>query len=438
MTNQEVADELQYAIDLIKQDGKDWLDERDIPILEAAISALQAQDEEQREEPLYCDRDICLRNDYNGIGCGDCEVTKSQQQAKHGDGLDEAIWRLENISEYQSAEAERWDHSFDDYSGVKRDEYLKWSDEHRQLASWLRELKRLRTEVYFLKAERENTPVDLFGDLPCKTCRWEAETTEKCEECIDGITDNYEVRIECEDCVSRKAAIDATWEEPSYTDPINVLTEVRDKIKRLPSAQPNLQPTCNQLATDCISRQAAIDAVSKYKKEHGYAYYDCACEIEKDIKQLPSAQPEPLVKKSRTLVKDLVKEPCEDAVSRDSVKFLLCKETCHPGAFCPDGFCREICEKVDALPSATQKQRMVEWIPVSERLPEEDHWLGGSGKQFSDNVLISITNHEDEDAWSDISQTIDGEWRFELPRHCKITAWMPLPEPYRAERRTDE
>lgn len=41
MTNQEVADELQHAIDLIKQDGKDWLDERDIPILEAAIKALE-------------------------------------------------------------------------------------------------------------------------------------------------------------------------------------------------------------------------------------------------------------------------------------------------------------------------------------------------------------------------------------------------------------
>ncbi len=44
-----------------------------------AISALQAQDEEQREEQLYCDRDICLRNEYNGIGCEECEVTKSQK-----------------------------------------------------------------------------------------------------------------------------------------------------------------------------------------------------------------------------------------------------------------------------------------------------------------------------------------------------------------------
>ena len=40
------------------------------------------------------------------------------------------------------------------------------------------------------------------------------------------------------DLISRQAAIDATLFEPSYTDPLNVLTEVRDKLKALPSAQP--------------------------------------------------------------------------------------------------------------------------------------------------------------------------------------------------------
>ena len=40
------------------------------------------------------------------------------------------------------------------------------------------------------------------------------------------------------DCISRQAAIDATWSEPSYTDPLNILTEVRDRLKVLPSAQP--------------------------------------------------------------------------------------------------------------------------------------------------------------------------------------------------------
>ena len=38
--------------------------------------------------------------------------------------------------------------------------------------------------------------------------------------------------------IKRQDAIDATWFEPSYTDPLNVLTEVRDRLKVLPSAQP--------------------------------------------------------------------------------------------------------------------------------------------------------------------------------------------------------
>ena len=46
------------------------------------------------------------------------------------------------------------------------------------------------------------------------------------------------------------------------------------------SAQPDLQPACNQLATDCISRQQAIDAL------------DCINGVEEVLRSLPSAQPE--------------------------------------------------------------------------------------------------------------------------------------------------
>ena len=93
-------------------------------------------------------------------------------------------------------------------------------------------------------------------------------------------------------------------------------------------------------------------------------------------------------------------------------------------------------EKYDALVNdIIKKQPTIEvkprWIPCSERLPEEDHWLGGSGRQFSDEVLVSVVNYDDEDTWVYISQTIDGKWALELPRHCEITAWRPLPEPYR-------
>ena len=31
------------------------------------------------QEPMYCDRNICFRNEYNGIGCTECEVTKSRK-----------------------------------------------------------------------------------------------------------------------------------------------------------------------------------------------------------------------------------------------------------------------------------------------------------------------------------------------------------------------
>ena len=30
------------------------------------------------KEPKYCDRNICVSNEYNSIGCDECEITKSQ------------------------------------------------------------------------------------------------------------------------------------------------------------------------------------------------------------------------------------------------------------------------------------------------------------------------------------------------------------------------
>lgn len=41
MTKTEAIEQLQNCIDLIKQDGQDYLDDRDIPLLNMAIEALQ-------------------------------------------------------------------------------------------------------------------------------------------------------------------------------------------------------------------------------------------------------------------------------------------------------------------------------------------------------------------------------------------------------------
>ena len=38
------------------------------------------------------------------------------------------------------------------------------------------------------------------------------------------------------DLIRREDAIKATWKEPTYADPINILTEVRDRIETIPSA----------------------------------------------------------------------------------------------------------------------------------------------------------------------------------------------------------
>jgi hypothetical protein len=45
-----------------------------------------------------------------------------------------------------------------------------------------------------------------------------------------------ERRTNMSDLIKREDAIKATWQEPTYTDPLNVLTEVRDRIESIPSA----------------------------------------------------------------------------------------------------------------------------------------------------------------------------------------------------------
>ena len=103
------------------------------------------------------------------------------------------------------------------------------------------------------------------------------------------------------DLISRQAAIDVTWEEPTYTDTLNVLTEVRDKIRALPSAQPEerTDKRTETHACDCISRQAAIDALMAWEEEsiwdeeclkhRGEPFWTAPSDV---VEQLPSAQPE--------------------------------------------------------------------------------------------------------------------------------------------------
>lgn len=39
---------------------------------------------EPQESEKYCDRNICISNEYSGIGCDECEVTKSHKNKIFG------------------------------------------------------------------------------------------------------------------------------------------------------------------------------------------------------------------------------------------------------------------------------------------------------------------------------------------------------------------
>ena len=85
--------------------------------------------------------------------------------------------------------------------------------------------------------------------------------------------------IASKDAISRQAVLDVTWEEPSYTDALNVLTEVRDKVKALPSVNPQ-KPICPSAGIDCEDCPA-YEKKSEWQQDHEIlkAYSDGANDV---------------------------------------------------------------------------------------------------------------------------------------------------------------
>lgn len=86
----------------------------------------------------------------------------------------------------------------------------------------------------------------------------------------------------------------------------------------LPSTQQNLQQSCNQLATDCISRQAAIDLFPndalEWDTKGGYIAPHLARRM---IEQLPSAQPEPCLDLIVSEIEETIRETKENGKRHD-------------------------------------------------------------------------------------------------------------------------
>ena len=73
------------------------------------------------------------------------------------------------------------------------------------------------------------------------------------------------------DLISRQAVENITWEEPSYSDPLNVLTEVREKVRALPSVENKGEWTKIQSGDDKFPESIVC---SKCKNENSHLDFD--------------------------------------------------------------------------------------------------------------------------------------------------------------------
>lgn len=133
--------------------------------------------------------------------------------------------------------------------------------------------------------------------------------------------------------------------------------------------------------SDLISRQEAFDEII-WNSDNGVIDAKVAIEA---LRKLPSVEP----------------EPCEDCISRaDAFNALRIKGDYNT--------LNEVYERLEKLPSVTPK-----WIPVSDKVPECD------GYYLTSTVYGEVYC----DYWSD----------DHFNRTETVLAWVPLPEPYKAE-----
>lgn len=104
----------------------------------------------------------------------------------------------------------------------------------------------------------------------------------------------------------------------------------------------------------------------------------------------------------------------------------------------------EYLHDLNVLKELVDKAESFDWIPVSERLPEEydsvfaelygtDKWDDTLWRTRSKRVLVTI-EYEGSIRSVSLSYITDGEWALEKRDHLnkyKVVAWMPLPKPYK-------
>ena len=103
------------------------------------------------------------------------------------------------------------------------------------------------------------------------------------------------------------------------------------------------------------------------------------------------------------------------------------------------------CQFGQKMDEVKKKLEASQWIPCSERLPEEresifkkakgtDKWDPEMFESISDDVNVTV-EFEDGTRKTMTSYTTDGKWSCEKEYRIKmkVIAWCPLPEPYKGE-----
>lgn len=88
----------------------------------------------------------------------------------------------------------------------------------------------------------------------------------------------------------------------------------------------------------------------------------------------------------------------------------------------------EAMEKLARLEDAEEKDRLGQWIPINERLPEEEEYILLS---FANYTGLDIGRYE-KDGENDNFYPGDDEEPYSS-YGIFVNAWMPLPEPYKGE-----
>ena len=148
----------------------------------------------------------------------------------------------------------------------------------------------------------------------------------------------------------------------------------------------------------------------------------------------------------KTAIKIIEQEPCEDCVSRKAVLDMCKKEidhisknwqNYHSPSEAKSGF-EYIAKNIYDLPPVTPTHTETvtdfadrcrecgkhanKWIPVSERLPEEETDVLICNSKG--NIEVSRGSVFDDGTW---------EWYTSGWHFGEVLAWMPLPKPYKAE-----